>query len=62
MEVQVIQAVDEELSPVDYKLNLFNSSTAWLAARAVKVIKVRVGFWVLALVIQAPSVTNTFLQ
>jgi hypothetical protein len=45
-----------------YILRFFSSSTAWLAARAVSAIKVKVGFCVPVEVIQAPSVTNTFLQ
>src|SRR6185437_5893721 len=45
-----------------HKLPLFISSTAWLAARAVSAINVSDGFWLPVDVIQAPSVTKTFLQ
>lgn len=37
--------------------SLFNSSTAWFAARAVSAMKVSDGFWVEKEVMQAPSVT-----
>src|ERR1700730_13789405 len=40
----------------------FNSSMAWLAARAVSAMKVMDGFWFPVETIQAPSVTKTFLQ
>ena len=40
----------------------FNSSTAWFAALAVRAINVSDGFWVPVEVMQAPSVTYTFVQ
>ena len=38
------------------------SEIACFTARAVKAMKVKEGFWLPTLVIQAPSVTKTFLQ
>ena len=45
-----------------YKFRFFNSPTAKFAARAVSAMNVSEGFWLPTEVMQAPSVTNTFLQ
>lgn len=52
----------EQKRNTTYKFLFLNSSTALFAALAVIAIKVKVGFWVLVLVIHAPSLTKTFLQ
>ena len=51
--------IDEKLL---YHLPFLLSKIACFTARAVKAMKVKEGFWLPTLVIQAPSVTKTFLQ